>query len=67
MIIRYYTADVEFWHLNDNQYPPTQLPINVEQLGELCEALILVFDSTKVQQFVIFLLFLLNSIFNEEY
>lgn len=44
----YYTADVEFWFLNQHNYPPTQLTLPVEQLGNLCEAFIVVFDATKV-------------------
>jgi len=48
---KYYTADIEFWVLNQHKYPPTQIPLNIEQLGNLCEALILVFDATKKESF----------------
>jgi len=48
---KYYTADVDFWLLNHHQFPPSQLPMSVDELGELCEALILVFDSTKYESF----------------
>eukprot|EP00026_Physarum_polycephalum_P003651 Phypoly_transcript_03664.p2 GENE.Phypoly_transcript_03664~~Phypoly_transcript_03664.p2 ORF type:complete len:368 (-),score=107.24 Phypoly_transcript_03664:101-1204(-) len=48
---KYYTADVEFWLLNQHTYPPAQLPINTDKLSDLCEALILVFDATKQETF----------------
>jgi len=48
---KYYTADVDFWLLNQHQFPPAQLPISVDELGDLCEALILVFDSAKYESF----------------
>jgi len=48
---KYYSADVDFWVLNQHHYPPAQLPLPVDELGDLCEALILVFDSTKHETF----------------